>query len=332
MAQRCACGGAAGKSAFRMLNSSDIFDARILIVDDHEGNLEVMGQILRSAGYTSIVLTSDSRAVCDLHRKDRYALIILDLDRPAVNGFQVMEGIGKIESDDGNYLPVFVITANPGAKLLALERGAKDFLSKPVDPPEMIKRVYNLLEVRLLHDEARDQSRKLKAVAWNDPLTGLGNRRLLDDRLGVALAQARRNKGIVTVMYLDLDEFKNINDTMGHGAGDTLLQAVAGRLSRTVRESDTVARVGGDEFVILFRHIGNGPDVPTLAAKLIKAVSQPYHLAGGFVDVTASVGIASYPYDGEDSESLLISADKAMYDAKQSGKNNFQITARSRDD
>ena len=313
-----------------MVKSCEVLDARILVVDDHEDCLEVVGRILRSAGYTSVVLTSNPRCVCELHRNVRYALIMLDLDMPALNGFQVMEGIEQIESEEGSYLPVFVITANPAAKLRALEMGAKDFLSKPIDPSEMLSRVYNLLEVRLLHEELRSQSKLLEAFAWQDPLTGLANRRLLLDRLSLALAQARRSAGSVMVMYLDLDEFKKINDTLGHGAGDTLLKAVAGRLTGTVREEDTVARLGGDEFVATFRHIHTGADASAMAAKVIKAVSQPYDIDGGIVDITTSAGIAIYPYDGDDAESLLKSADTALYEAKKAGKNSYRISVKMR--
>ena len=171
-----------------------------------------------------------------------------------------MEGLKQIELEAGSYLPVLAITANPAHKLRALESGAKDFISKPFDPPEMLRRVYNLLEVRLLHDETRNQGKMLEALALQDPLTGLANRRLLVDRMSVALTQARRSKGCMAVMYLDLDGFKEINDTLGHGAGDILLKAVAERLTGTVREEDTVARLGGDEFVMTLPHIHSGAD------------------------------------------------------------------------
>src|SRR5580700_99307 len=135
-----------------MIDSSDILNASILIVDDQEANVSLLEKMLRGAGYVSITSTRDSREVCELHRQNRYALILLDLQMPGLDGFQVMEGLKTIETN--GYLPVLVITAQPGHKLRALKAGAKDFVSKPFDLAEVLMRVRNLLEVRLLHLES----------------------------------------------------------------------------------------------------------------------------------------------------------------------------------
>ena len=312
-----------------MVSSSDILNARILLVDDHEESLELLGQMLRFAGHTSVALTRNARDVCELHRKNRYSLILLDLQMPGWDGFQVMEGLKQIELEAGSYLPVLAISVNPVYRLRALESGAKDFISKPFDPQEMFRRVYNLLEVRLLHEETRNQSKMLESLALQDPLTGLANRRLLIDRMSVAVTQARRSKSCLAVMYLDLDGFKEINDTLGHGAGDILLKAVAGRLTRTVREEDTVARMGGDEFVMALPHIHSGADAAAMAVKVIDAVSQPYDVESRIVRITTSAGIAIYPNDGKDAEALMKSADRALYEAKRAGKNTYRIGAPS---
>ena len=134
-----------------MGSEQEIFIARILIVDDQEANVLLLGEILRDAGYVSITSTMDSDMVCELHLKNRYDLILLDLQMPCMDGFQVMEGLKEIETND--YLPVLVITAQPGHKLRALAAGAKDFISKPFDQSEVLVRVKNMLEVRLLHNE-----------------------------------------------------------------------------------------------------------------------------------------------------------------------------------
>ncbi len=312
-----------------MVSSSDILNARILLVDDNQENLELLEQVLQFAGYTSVALTSHPLEVCDLHRKNGYALILLDLQMPELDGFEVMEGLKQVEQKTQGYLPVLAITANPAFKLRALESGAKDFISKPFDPAELLSRVHNMLEVRLLHDETRNQRDMLEAMALQDPLTGLANRRLLVDRMSVALAQARRSKGTMAVMFLDLDGFKEINDTLGHGAGDNLLKAVAGRLTQSVREEDTVARLGGDEFVMTLQHIHGGADAAAMAEKVIDAVSKPYDIEGRMVTVTISAGIAIYPYDGKETEALMKSADNALYEAKRAGKNTYRIDAHS---
>jgi len=136
-----------------MISSSDILHGKILIVDDQEANVRLLEGMLRVAGYVSVESTTDPNAVCELHRKNRYGLILLDLHMPGMDGFQVMEGLKKIEED--GYLPVLVVTAQPDKKLRALEAGAKDFVSKPFDLAEVLARVHNMLEVRLLHGETK---------------------------------------------------------------------------------------------------------------------------------------------------------------------------------
>ncbi len=136
-----------------MISTTDILWARILIVDDQEPNVVLLDEMLRGAGYLSIASTTDSREVCELHRLNHYDLILLDLQMPVMDGFQVMERLKKIETD--GYLPVLVITAQPGHKLRALNAGAKDFVSKPFDLAEILARVHNMLEIRLLHMEAK---------------------------------------------------------------------------------------------------------------------------------------------------------------------------------
>ncbi len=137
-----------------MVSAADILNASILVVDDKEANVRLIEGMLRVAGYTSVESTTDPSVVCELYRKNRYNLILLDLQMPGMDGFQVMEGLKEIEGD--GYLPVLVITAQPAHKLRALEAGAKDFVSKPFDLAELRARVHNILEVRLLHLRANE--------------------------------------------------------------------------------------------------------------------------------------------------------------------------------
>ena len=143
-----------------MVSLADILNARILVVDDQEANVRLLEGMLRIAGYASIESTMDPREVCELHRKNRYSLILLDLQMPGMDGFQVMDGLKEIEED--GYLPVLVITAQPAHKSRALEAGAKDFVSKPFDLAELRARVHNILEVRLLHLETKNYSKVLE--------------------------------------------------------------------------------------------------------------------------------------------------------------------------
>ena len=307
-----------------MISGADILNASILIVDDQQANVDLLEQMLRESGYRCLTSTMDPQAVCALHRDNHYDLILLDLRMPGMDGFQVMEGLKKIETD--GYLPVLVITAQSGDRLRALTSGAKDFISKPLDLMETKTRIHNMLEVRLLYKQLEHSSRALESLALHDALTGLPNRRLLVDRLSLAIAHARRNKRAMAVMYLDLDGFKQINDTLGHDAGDTLLGMVAARLVAAVRQEDTVARLGGDEFVIALWELNHADDVVKLVSKIIQAVSQPYSIQGCGVDVTASVGVSVYPVHGDNVETLLKSADLALYEAKRAGKNDYCIS------
>jgi diguanylate cyclase (GGDEF)-like protein len=310
-----------------MISSSDILHGKVLIVDDQEADVLLLERMLRGAGYVSIASTMDPGEVCELHLKNRYDLILLDLQMPGMDGFQVMESLKEIETDD--YLPVLAVTAQPAHKLRALQGGAKDFVSKPFDLAEVLMRVHNMLEVRLLHEAARNHGKMLESLALNDPLTGLANRRLLAERMSMALVHARRNKSAMAVVYLDLDGFKQINDTLGHGAGDVLLKMVAGRLVATVREEDTVARPGGDEFIIALWHVSGADYAATAALRMIEAVSQPYGIEGHTVSITTSAGVGIYPIHGEDADTLMKSADLALYEAKRAGKNAYRISERT---
>ena len=308
-----------------MISAADILDASILIVDDRKSNVQLLEQMLRETGYRRIASTMDSSTVCALHRDHQYDLILLDLQMPGMDGFHVMEGLKEIETD--GYVPIIVITAQPGHKLRALACGAKDFVAKPFDLVEVKTRIHNMLEVRLLYKQLESHSRALEALALHDALTGLPNRRLLMDRLALAIAHAHRYQGTMAMMFLDLDGFKQINDTLGHDAGDALLKAVATRLVAAVRQEDTVARLGGDEFVIALRALNHADAVPALVSKVVHAVSQPYCLQGRSVGVTASVGVSIYPTHGREVHTLMKSADLALYEAKRSGKNDYRISA-----
>ena len=162
-------------------------------------------------------------------------------------------------------------------------------------------------------------------MAHHDALTGLANRTLLNDRLKHAITNAQRRRRTQALLFIDLDHFKTVNDTMGHSAGDALLLEVAQRLRECVRESDTLARIGGDEFVILLTNLIRPDDATRVAEKLIAALGLPISVENHIFNITASVGIAVWPGDGADAETLMRNADVAMYHAKNSGRNNYQF-------
>jgi serine phosphatase RsbU (regulator of sigma subunit) len=184
-----------------MISSADILNAKILVVDDKEANVRLIEGMLRIAGYTSVSSTTNPSEVCALHREHRYSLILLDLQMPGMDGFQVMEGLKEIEQ--GGYLPVLVITAQPDHKLRALEAGAKDFVSKPFDLSELRARVHNILEVRLLHIEMKETVRELEASREIIRIKTLEERKKLEQEL------ARAQQTQESLLPRSLPQFEN---------------------------------------------------------------------------------------------------------------------------
>lgn len=184
-----------------------------------------------------------------------------------------------------------------------------------------------LVILALLRDvtERKEAEETIRQLAYYDVLTGLPNRILLHDRLTIALAQAQRTGKKLAVMMLDLDRFKEVNDTMGHAVGDLLLKAVANRLTAILRKNDTVSRLGGDEFIVVIPEVGNKDDMTTLARKILDTVRTPFEIEGHRIAVGSSIGIALCPDDGADIETLMQHADMAMYNAKQSGRNQYRL-------
>lgn len=171
--------------------------------------------------------------------------------------------------------------------------------------------------------ERKRMEEAIKHQAYHDSLTGLPNRVLFADHLALALRQVHYHEGKLAVMFLDLDTFKSINDTLGHAFGDKLLQSVAARIKGCIRGTDTVARIGGDEFIVLLPYIVQERDAAMVAGKILSLMKEPYRIEGCEISVTASVGISICPDDGEDGETLMKNADSAMYHVKERGRNNY---------
>lgn len=304
-----------------MIKQDAILNAKLLVVDDREENVDLLVAILRQAGYSDVSSTTEPQDVFTLHKQHHYDLILLDLNMPGMDGFEVMQQLKQVEQDA--YLPVLAITAQPRFKIAALEAGARDFITKPYDLIEVRQRIHNILEVRLLYKKVAEYARIHKELSLHDALTGLPNRRLLLDRLITLLLHAKRTQQRIAVMYLDLDGFKAVNDSHGHDYGDKLLIMAADRLRFAAREEDTIARLGGDEFMVIIGDIVEFADIDRPATNIIRALSESYRIDGDVINITASIGISFYPDDGVDVDDLIRRADRALYEAKGAGKNRY---------
>ncbi|MBI2508742.1 MAG: EAL domain-containing protein, partial [Betaproteobacteria bacterium] len=205
--------------------------------------------------------------------------------------------------------------------------GVMEFFSRASRPPdEVLVQSTRSIGSQIGQFMARRQAEeRVRHLAHYDELTGLPNRSMFNQRLSHALAQARRHEKPLAILFIDLDRFKNINDTLGHEAGDRVLKDVADRLRGCLRESDTVGRLGGDEFVVLIEGLPQTVDVAAVAQKILTAVAEPFILDSQEFHITASIGISTYPDDSEDMQTLLKNADISMYRAKEQGKNNYQF-------
>jgi diguanylate cyclase (GGDEF)-like protein len=181
------------------------------------------------------------------------------------------------------------------------------------------------IEAHKLTEQVQSAKVQLEHLVHHDVLTDLPNRTLLQDRLGQAIELARRQDRQLAVMFMDLDQFKHINDSLGHAVGDQLLQSVAERLMGCVRHLDTISRQGGDEFVLLLPYIEHAEDAAFTAQKILVALAQPHRIDENTIHIGASIGISIYPDDGQDAETLIKCADSAMYHAKENGRNNYQF-------
>ena len=293
--------------------------SRILVVDDDRATRLLMRHKLERDGYV-VEEAADGGSAIAMFQRTSPDIVLMDASMPEMDGFTACSEIRKLPG--GQTTPVLIVTSldDDGSIADAFRAGATDYLSKPLHWTVLRHRLRRVI------GESRAQKR-IDHIAHHDSLTGLPNRMLVLDRLERALARARRYKEMVAVVNLDLDGFKHINDTMGHETGDALLMEVAGRLAHLTRKSDTVARFGGDEFVLLVS-TASERGVSVVARHILDALSKPFRLEHRVVSITTSVGAALYPTDGADMQTLLTHADTAMYRAKRQGGNAFQFFGR----
>ena len=288
---------------------------RVLLIEDDDEDYRRTCDLLDAVRHATFVIER-ARSVEDAMARlesGAHDVCLVDQDLPDGEGLRLV----RIAHHRGVRAPIIMLT---GCGTLALDLdamtlGVADFLDKSRIDATLLERAIRYALAR------HRQAERLNRLAQYDELTGLANRSLYQDRLARALAWARRHGRLVAVMVLDLNGFKAVNDRLGHGAGDRLLTIMAKRLTRRLRETDTIARLGGDEFALLVENLAKPEHAALVARKLLDAVAPPVDLDDHRVTVTASLGVALYPKDGDDAADLLRQADGAMYRAKAEGGN-----------
>jgi diguanylate cyclase (GGDEF)-like protein len=300
-----------------LANTATPATKRVLVVDDDSMVRFLARTTLEQNGFV-VEEAPDGFAAIEVFKRSRPDLILLDVMMPGMDGFSVCR---KIREDiDGANTSILMMTGLEDIESIqdAYDAGATDFVTKPVNWAIIGYRASFILNAKHADDQIR-------YLAMYDALTGLPNRMLLNDRLDQAIHRAYRNSKQFAVLFIDLDMFKDVNDSYGHHAGDMLLQSVAQRILSTTRGSNTIARLGGDEFVLLIQDINSYEDVDFVAQTVLSHFTHPFQVDKHETYLTATIGIAVYPFDGDVSGDLVKNADTAMNYAKKLGKNCYHF-------
>jgi len=299
---------------------------KILVADDSPVYRKLMEQTLPRDQY-SILFAETGKSAIELFRQHRPALVITDWVMPDVTGVEVCRQI-RLGAQD-SYIYIIIVTSVSEKENLveSLEAGADDYLTKPFHPKELLARVGVGRRLVDLHQQIESQNRLLKELALTDSLTGLPNRRAVEDWAKGQLSAAVRHGYSFWVVIADLDNFKVVNDTYGHDAGDTVLKEFAAILKKRVRTSDICGRTGGEEFVMIFTH-ADECNVGIIVARILRQLREhEFSFGSKPVQVTASFGIAGFQGKGvPDFAKLMSQADAALYAAKRGGRNRIEVS------
>jgi two-component system chemotaxis family response regulator WspR len=312
----------------------------VMLIDDQALVAYRVKDLLKSEPDITLHYCKDPATAIAQALKIKPTVILMDLVMPNIDGLTLCRVFR--DTQETADIPIIMLSANDEGETKAhsFNSGANDYLVKLPESTEFIARIrYHSKSyiIKLERDEAYEalcQSQveleavnvRLQHMAHQDALTQLPNRPLLLDRLTMVLAQAKRNKQFIAVLFLDLDNFKPVNDLYGHQAGDEVLKTVAQRLLTCVRETDTVARLGGDEFAIILAELNDPLSVAAVAEKIILSISAPIMLTGDRQHkLGISIGISIFPDDAKEIDRLLAYADHAMYESKRGGKNRYSF-------
>jgi diguanylate cyclase (GGDEF)-like protein len=293
---------------------------RVLIVDDSRMARLMLRNAVESLGHETLE-ACDGQQAWDMLVQTGADVVVSDWMMPGLEGPELCRRV-RAQQQDGSYT-YFILLTTLGDRRFAMEgmeAGADDYLPKPLDVGELQLRLIAAERITQLHKELLERDKHLRYLAGTDPLTGLPNRTLFLNHLEQGLGRAERWARPVGVLFLDLDNFKVINDSLGHQGGDLLLVEIARRIRGCVRDNDTVARLGGDEFTVLVEEIEGEDEATALAERVAVTLRQPVRLGEREIFVSASVGVALSRPGKDGPESLLRNADMAMYQAKANGK------------
>jgi diguanylate cyclase (GGDEF)-like protein len=289
----------------------------IVVLADDDPSIRLMVRHVLESEDFDIVEASDGLEAIKAVEKHHPALILLDAVMPGIDGFTTCQQIKEKGHTD---IPVMMITGldDDASVERAYEVGAIDFITKPIKWAVLKHRVKSVVSKVIAE-------RKVQLLAYQDTLTSLPNRLLFADRLEQAVVRSERSRTSMALMLIDIDDFKLVNDSFGHDAGDKLIKAVGQLISKSLRRADTIARLGGDEFAVIIEGIESAEDAISIADNLTTILEHNVRLDDQETYTSASIGIAVYPDDGKDARTLLKNADTAMFRAKESGRHCFQF-------
>jgi predicted signal transduction protein with EAL and GGDEF domain len=318
--------------------------AKILVCDDDQ-NVRLLTRQCLEADEMEVVEAADGIEAIDVFVRERPDLVFLDVEMPGLSGLEVCQKIRKMPQ--GESIPIMIVTGSDDRRSIdqGFEAGATQYKTKPVNWSLLGRDVQYMLRASNAFNALKRQEDRLRYLAYYDPLTSLPNRRSFNEQLNRILKRSQRHNVNAALLFIDLDHFKRINDSIGHARGDRLLVEIAKRLTLELREDDAInyftnnsaeneeqpepgteiARLGGDEFTVVLSDVAKVSDIEIVAKRILNTLSEPIPLQSHNPVVTPSIGIAIYPQDGTDPDTLVRNADTAMYVAKAEGRACFRF-------
>lgn len=297
---------------------------KILVVDDSKLSRTMTMNALINLGHEVVSASSGEEAI-SIFKEENIDLILLDVIMKGMSGFECARELRAIQEKD--WIPIIFLSSTFDDESIAkgIDAGGDDYLSKPFSKITLSAKIKSMERIAEMRHKLIQTTEQLAALSVTDSLTGLYNRLQFDKSLKNAIAQAERHHHAMVLMFIDVDHFKDVNDSLGHTIGDLLLKDISHRLSSCLRKNDFIARIGGDEFAIILRENEDIHTAEDVAKKILNAFTPPFVIEHFNLNITTSIGIACYPRDGNDPSTLMKNADTAMYNAKQIGRNQFCV-------